>query len=136
MFSAPCVTIHGIDHARGALAPGLPVVLLSAPGAALYAGCGWWGALMETARLELSHAGSDLLDCADAPGYAMAALRIGLKGLVLSPDCPGFLAVGAAAAALDAIVLPQRPASLDLAERGSERRLAAWLKRDINRGLR
>ena len=128
--------IHGIEHARAALGPGLPVVLVSGPGAALYAGCGWWAALMAAARAEFAGQWTDLLDCADAPGHAMAALRMGLKGLILAGDCPAFAAVEAAAATLGAIVMPHRPPCLDLAARGAERRLAAWLKRDINHHLR
>lgn len=136
MFSAPAVTIHGIDHARAALRPGFPVVLLSAPGAALYAGCAWWAALIALAGLETTTPFTDLLDCADAPGPAMAALRIGLKHLILTPMCPAFPAVSAAATPLGAIVLPHRPASLDLAEPGAARHLAGWLQRDINPPLR
>jgi hypothetical protein len=129
MFCCPAVTIHGLDHARMALAPGRGVLLLSAPGAALYAGCGWWQALMVAARAEFPATPmADLLDCADAPGRAMEALRIGVRGIVLDPACPAFAAVVAAAG--DAIVLPHRPPSLDLAERGASRRLAAWLQRD------
>lgn len=133
MFCFPAVTIHGLDHARAALAPGLPVLLLSAPGAALYAGAGWWRALIAAARAEHPAARmADLLDCADAPGQAMAALRLGQPALILDPDCPAFAAVRAAAGAAPtpAIVLPHRPPSLDLAERGAARRLAAWLQRD------
>ena len=127
MFSAPAVTVHDLVQARAALAPGRPVVLLSAPGAALYAGCGWWQALVAAARRDCATEAADLLDCADAPGAAMAALRVGLRGLVLDAACPAFPAVAAAARELGAIVLPQRPASLDLAGPGAMRRLAAWL---------
>lgn len=136
MFSAPAITIHGIDHARDALRPGFPVILLSAPGAALYAGCAWWAALIALAGAETTTPFTDLLDCADAPGPAMAALRIGLKHLILAPACPAFPTVSAAATPLGAIVLPQRPASLDLAAPGAARHLAAWLQRDINPVLR
>ena len=124
MFFPPAVVVHGLDQARAALRPGLPVTLLSARGAALYAGCGWWRALMAAAL-----ATHDILDCADAPGHAMAALRIGQQTLILD-DCPGFTAVAAAAATIGALVLADRPAALDLAEPGADRRLLAWLHRD------
>ena len=121
----PAVVVHGLRDARAALAPGLPVTLLSARGAAIYAGCGWWRALIEACGAEI-----DILDCADAPGYAMAALRIGQRRIVLDPG-PAFPAVSAAAATLGAIVIAERPAALDLAERGAaERRLLAWLQGD------
>jgi hypothetical protein len=140
MFSSPHVVVHGLEQARSTLRPGLPVVLLSAPSAASFAGCGWWRALIAAARAEYPGAApqagwSDLLDCGAAPGYAMSALRIGQRALVLDPACPGFPAVAAAAAALSAVVLPARPASLDMsrleqAGRGADRRLLAWLQGD------
>ena len=51
----------------------------------------------------------DILDCADAPGAAMAALRLGQRRLVLDDTCPGFGAVVAAAATKGAVVLGRRP---------------------------
>ena len=125
----PAVVVHGLRHARAALAPGLPVTLLSARGAAAYAGCGWWRALMQACGAEI-----DILDCADAAGYAMAALRIGQRTIVLEQG-PAFAAVRAAAAALGAAVLDVRPAALDLADRGAERKLLAWLQGDKAGGL-
>ncbi len=128
MLSAPAVIVRGLADARAALSPGREVVLLSTPGAALHAGCGWWRALMELARAEFPETpAADILDCADAPGHAMAALRIGQKALVLSPACPAFAAVRGAAATLGAVVLESRPPALDLAERGAARRLDGWL---------
>jgi len=120
----PAVVVHGLRDARAALAPGLPVTLLSARGAAAYAGCGWWRALMQAAGAAI-----DILDCAGAPGYAMAALRIGQRCVILDPG-PAFAAVSAAASLLGAVVLDARPAALDLADRGAERRLRAWLEGD------
>jgi len=131
MFFPPAVVVHGLNEARAALRPGLPVTLLSARGAALYAGCGWWRALVEAALADAPAAEvHHILDCADAPGQAMAALRLGQRNLVLDAACPAFAAVAAAAATLGARVLAERPEALDLAERGAERRLVAWLDRD------
>jgi hypothetical protein len=123
MLFPPAVVVHGLEQARAALRPGLPVTLLSARGAALYAGCGWWRALV-------AGAAHDILDCADAPGHAMAALRIGQRSLILDAACPAFGAVAAAAATLGAHVFGERPAALDLAEGGAERRLVGWLQGD------
>lgn len=125
----PAVVIHGLAHARMALAIGRPVTLLSAPGAALFAGCGWWRAVVERARSE--HASvpmDDILDCADAPGFALGALRIGQRLLVLSPTAPGWQSVAAIAASLGGEVLTSRPPALDMAERDAARRLADWLQ--------
>ncbi len=57
----------------------------------------------------------------------MAALREGQLRLILWPSSPAFPAVAAAASTLGAIVLPDRPPALDLAERGAARHLHAHL---------
>ncbi|MDA8051960.1 MAG: hypothetical protein M0002_18480 [Rhodospirillales bacterium] len=129
MSLRPAVIVHGLADALTALAPGLPVTLLSARGAALYGGCGWWQALVAAARAAYpATVAEDLLDCADAPGRALEALRCGIKGLILDPDCPAFPAVQRAATAAGARLLSAAPPALDLFERGAARRLAAWLE--------
>ncbi len=125
----PAVTVHGLAHALAALAPGLPVTLLSGPGAACYAGCGWWRALVEQARARHpAIPAADILDCADAAGRALEALRYGQKTLILAPATPAFAAVAAAAEECGAAVLTARPPALDLAGRGTARRLEDWLR--------
>jgi hypothetical protein len=126
--SWPAVTVHGLEHALAALACGRGVTLLSAPGAACYAGCGWWRALVERARTRHPETeAADILDCGDAAGRALEALRIGQKTLILDAACTAYAAVVAAAAECGATLLDQRPESLDLAEPGALRRLAEWL---------
>jgi hypothetical protein len=116
-------------HARSVLAIGRSVTLLSAPGAALFAGCGWWRAVIERARGEYPGVPiDDILDCADAPGLALGALRIGQRRLVLSPTSPGWQSVAAIAASLGSEVLTSRPPALDMAERNAARRLHKWLQ--------
>jgi hypothetical protein len=124
----PAVMVHGLAQARAALAPGLPVTLLSAPGAALYAGAGWWRALV-AAACDGAEPPPDILDCADAPGRALEALRHGQQILVLRAPSV-FADIAARAAALGARLLPEAPESLDLAARGAERHLRAWLSGD------
>ncbi len=122
------VIVHGLAEARAALRPGWPVTLLSARGAALHGGCLWWRELVAAARAR--HPATpvlDVLDCADAPGQAMAALRIGQRLLLLDAACPAFPAVAAAAAVLGAAVLDAPPAALDLGNPAARRRLAGWL---------
>ncbi len=129
MLLYPAVVVHGLADARIALGIGAPVMLLSAPGAALYAGCGWWRALITHARAEFADAIMiDALDCADASGLALAALRIGQHVVVLVPDAPGWAAVAAIAGACGGLVLADRPPALDLAGRGAIRRLPGWLR--------
>jgi hypothetical protein len=106
----PAVIVHGLGDAVSALARGEPVTLLSAPGAALYAGCGWWLALVGAARAEHPDTKClDILDCADGTGQAFAALRIGLTRLVLWPEAPGRDAAVAIAEARGGFVLPSAP---------------------------
>ena len=123
----PAVVVHGLADVRAALRPGRSVTLLSAPGAASYAGCGWWRALVAQALAEAGRDAPDVLDCADAPGRAVEALRAGCRCLVLDPAVPAFADIAARAAASGAAVLPARPVALDLARPGAARRLDAWL---------
>jgi hypothetical protein len=128
MITRPAIVVHGLAHAGAALRPGFPVVLLSAPAAAGYAGCLWWRELVAAARgLYPATPALDVLDCGAAPGHAMAALRVGQRLLLLDPACPAFAAVADAAATLGAYVLAERPPALDLSARGSRRALAGWL---------
>lgn len=122
MSLPPAIVIHGVEHARLALRPGRPVLLLSAPGAALYAGCGWWRAVIAAA----GSGAPDALDCADAPGRALEALSVGCQILVLLP-CPAWDSVAERAAGTGAALLTERPAALDLAQPGAARHVAAWL---------
>jgi hypothetical protein len=128
ILTAPAVVVHGLDQARLALAPGRPLVLISAQSAAGYAGCLWWRALADLAAAEAPGlVVADVLDCGDAPGWAMAALRVGCRALVLAPECPAWARVVAAADGVGAIVLPQRPAVLDMGQSGAGKNLSAWL---------
>ena len=125
----PAVVVHGLAQARLAVAAG-PVTLMSARGAAIYAGCGWWRALVTASGA----GGPDILDCADAPGRAMEALRAGCRLLVLDPALPATALVAARAAAIGAHILTERPpaldlARLDLAAPRTLQRLALWLGR-------
>jgi hypothetical protein len=116
----PALIIHGLAHARLALAPGLPVTLLSAPNAAAYAGCLWWQQVLAQAGF----AGPAFLDCGQATGRALEALKLGLTGIILHHP-PAI--IRQIAAAQGALVLPEAPPALDLATPGAARRLALWL---------
>lgn len=122
------VIVHGLADARDALAVGAPVTLLSAPGAGLFAGCLWWRDMVAAARADHPQTRStDILDCADASGMAMAALRSGVCRLVLWPGAPGWQAVAAIAERDGGFVLAQAPKAMDMAERNAGRRLHDWL---------
>ena len=129
MIIHPAVIVHGLADAEAALAPGLQVTLLSAPGAAQFAGCVWWRELVAAARaLHTNTEASDILDCADASGMAMSALRSGVARLVVWPGAPGLAGIVAIAERHGGFVLPRAPAALNLAQPNAVRRLDAWLR--------
>ena len=129
----PAVVVHGRAQAEWALqvAAGRPVLLLSAPGAALNAGPGWFKAVLDQAAA--AHPGARLhaaLDCAAAPGAVLAALRAGFKLVVFDLEHPSAASVLGAAAEAGAEVLGARPEALDLGALdprrwNDERRLSA-----------
>jgi hypothetical protein len=124
----PAVVIHGLADARTALSVGRPITLLSAVGAVMYAGSAWWRALTDQAAAEYPAVPCDnILDCADASGLALGALRIGQQRIILSMAAPGWTEVAAIAANLGCEVLIDRPPALDMAQRGAVRRLHKWL---------
>jgi hypothetical protein len=123
------VIVHGHADMLRALQAGRPLILLSAPGAAIYGGALWWRALAGLARQTAPDLiAADILDCADAAGRAREALDAGCRWLVLSSASPGFASVAAVAATLGARLSEAAPPALDMASRGAERRLADWLK--------
>ena len=126
----PAVVVHSLADARVVLVHRAPVILLSGEAAALYAGCGWWRALTEAARAEFPAVPiADLLDCGDASGQALAAVRIGLRRLILWPDAPGRAKVAAIVADLDGVLLAERPPALDLADPANRRRIQEWVRK-------
>ncbi|MEO3472773.1 hypothetical protein AAFN86_12965 [Roseomonas sp. CAU 1739] len=133
------VVVHALDQAEAALAAAGPrgVLLLSAHGAGGFAGPGWFLALVAEAGRRHPDARWDAaLDCADAAGSALAAVRAGVRVIILDGTCAGFAAVAAAAAETGARLLPARPpafdlAGIDLRRRDDLVRLAAWLAMEV-----
>ncbi len=124
----PAVVVHGLADVAATLSRGRGATLLSAHGAALFAGVGWWRALVAAGRAAWPGVEfDDVLDCADAPGRVLEALRCGQRALVLDPGCPAGAALRALAEHEGAVLLGRRPEALDLGERGAVRRLGAWL---------
>jgi hypothetical protein len=104
------------------------VTLLSATGAAGYAGPSWFRAVVDEARA--THPDVEVtavLDCGDMPGHALAALRDGVAAIRFSGDTAAKIAD--IAAQYGALVIAERPEALDLAE--SERS-----RRDLGRACR
>ena len=126
----PAVIVHGIGMARAALAAaaGRPITLLSGQGAGAYAGVAWWQALMAAAQAETPDADlRHVLDCGQAAGRALEALRAGQTLIVLRTNPLVWADLSARAAGLGCMLLPEAPPALDLAGRGAVRRLAQWL---------
>lgn len=118
------VTIHCLAHAAAAVAAavevGRPLLLLSAPSAAGYAGPAWFAAVAAEALRTAPEADIlPVLDCGDRAGHALAALRHGLAGIRYKGAASE--RIHALARLHGAIVLDERPDSLDLAERDGER---------------
>lgn len=121
MALPPAVVVHNLSHAR--LCAGRRVALLSAPGAAQYAGVLWWRELLAAADWR----GPALLDCGDGAGRALEALRLGLPGIILRTNPAAFAAAAEIATTQGAILLPGPPPALDLGARGAQRQLDTWL---------
>jgi hypothetical protein len=124
------VIVHGAEEVGAvlALAGGRPVALLSARGAAGYIGLAGFRAILD------AHGAFALgiLDAADAPGHALAALKAGFATVVLSREAPAFPGIGRIAAKMGATLLEAPPPALDLARVNlkkpqGRRHLARWL---------
>jgi len=116
----PTFIVHGLAHAlaaaRAADAAGVAVRLLSAEGAGGYAGAGWFAALVTEVRARCPDARIEAtLDCADAPGHALAALRQGVRLVRLAGNRRAVAAVAGIAAQTGAAIDRRRGPALDLA---------------------
>ena len=130
------VTVHGPADALAALEAaaslGRPVVLLSAPGAAAYAGAAWFKALVALARERWPAVDATaMLDCGDRAELVQGAMREGLADLVFTGPAATAARLSDIARQQGARLHRRRPESLDIAR--PERALAAcrdWLGRD------
>ncbi|KAA2214894.1 hypothetical protein [Teichococcus oryzae] len=108
-----------------------PLPLVSLPGAGLFLGPGWFLAMMEGAvAAQGGVAILPVLDCADAPGRALDALRQGVPAVVMWPATPAFGAVAAAAEECGGVLLGAPPPALGpfaAGRRDAPAKLAAWL---------
>ncbi len=85
------VVIHDLKQARAAFAAAaaadVPLLLRSAPGAAGSIGAGTFRAIVETARRDYPQVSAcAVLDCGDAVGLALGALRAGVAAVRLDAD--------------------------------------------------
>jgi hypothetical protein len=71
---------------QAARADGTAPTLVTPEDAASFYGAGYLGALQERARQEFPDVAFTLVvDCGDAPGYALACLRAGVKCIAMDP---------------------------------------------------
>lgn len=113
------VTVHGLEDALAAAAAAAavpaPLTLMSAPAAGVYAGAGWFAALIAAVRA--AHPGIEVqatLDCGAGFGAVLAALRAGHKHLIFTGPPDQTATLTALAAAQNATIACSRPPSLDL----------------------
>jgi hypothetical protein len=97
------------------------VTLLSAPGAAAYAGAGWFRAVTEQAAAQFPDVQmTPILDCAAAAGDALAALREGVQVIRFSGGQRVNDKLFDIAQQLGASVITRRPRALDLGNAEAE----------------
>ena len=125
------VSVLGHAQARvavaAAAAAGAPITLISACGAAAFAGPGWFQGLVAALRREWPDTGiSAILDCGDMPGHALAALRHGID--TIRYNGPAAAQIADIARQCNATVLRERPQALDLAalDENLESACRAW----------
>jgi hypothetical protein len=129
------ILIHNARDAHAAVAAAaalhVPVTLLSAPGAAGYAGAGYFRALIED--VEARHPDvvvTGVLDCGSAPGHVMGALRAGIRHLRFSGDDAVAAKLRAIAQAQGAALITGDIAALDLARiEDADTACRTWLRR-------
>jgi hypothetical protein len=82
----PAFIVHDLAQARIVFAAAsvvrVPIRVESAPGAAGYAGAGWWAAMIAAARHEYPEVEAVcVLDCGEEPGRALGAIRQGVEAI-------------------------------------------------------
>ncbi|WP_114394363.1 hypothetical protein [Oleisolibacter albus] len=128
------IRIRSLADGRAALAVarelGCPLVLVSDPGAAGFAGPGWWAALesaLDTAAD--GHPLVALLDCADNPGHVLAAIRAGVRDIAFAGPADVGARLADIAAQAGSRLHPPVAGALDLRGGASPAALRAWLAR-------
>lgn len=125
--------IHSLAHAVTALKAaeeaGTPITLLSPPDFAAYGGAGFFNAIVRRARAKVPAARSEaVLDCGDAPGVALEALRAGVEAVRFGGRPSVRKKIAEIAAAHGAQLFTVRPQALDLLDAADARAACrAWL---------
>jgi hypothetical protein len=131
--SPRAVVIHSLAHAVAALKAaeetGAPITLLSPPDFAAYGGAGFFNAIIGRACAKVPAAKSEaVLDCGDAPGLALEALRAGADAVCFGGRPGVRKKIAEIAAAHGARLLTVRPRALDLLDAADAHAAClAWL---------
>ena len=129
------ILVHDLIDARTAAAAAaelaVPLTLASAPGAAAYLGPGWARALRAALAREFPAPKVRIvLDCADQPGHALAAMRMGAAAVRFTGRASVARKLKEIAAAQGAEVITGRLSGLDLADqRDPAAACRRWLAR-------
>jgi hypothetical protein len=114
------IIIHSLEEAEAACRAAsdmpLPLLLLvSGPGAGLYAGAGWFREVVRLAGLPYPDLPvTAVLDCADQAGIAAEALSSGIGGVIFSGHPEAAEKLRAIAVQTGAALYTDLPAGLDL----------------------
>jgi hypothetical protein len=118
----PAFVVHSLTHAVAALTAaaeeGRAIALLSAPDAGIYAGPGWFKALLDAARDAVPAAKfTAIIDCGDDAGAVLGAIRAGIETAIFigRPDVAERLAEIAQQAGVSLLTTRPQP-HLDLGE--------------------
>lgn len=125
-MTARAVIVHNLAHARAALSAaatlGVPVVLISAAGAAAYAGAGYFLEFTSRAMAEHPEATArTVLDCGPEPGLALGALGAGCPAIRYTGPRASRVKIADIAARSGARVDNSRYRALDLLDAGDAR---------------
>ena len=135
MLSA--IIIHGLDDARAALRAArelrVPVTVISAPGGGSHAGPGWFNEVVAQARNAFPDVSvTAILDCDDAPGHVLGALRAGVKAVRFTGRADVALKLADIAMAQGAVLITEDVETLDLrAHRDPVAACKDWLARHV-----
>jgi hypothetical protein len=133
------IVVHDLAQGRAAFGAAaeldVPLTVMSPMGAASSLGVGYFAALIATLRGEFpTVAATAVLDCGDAPGLALAALRHGVDGVRVKAPRAALARIADIAAQSGGRLVTGRVAALDLV--GVEDAAAAcraWLARPLRR---
>ncbi len=102
---------QAIAALRAAAELGRPVILWSPPSAAQSLGTGYILTMVATARQAVPEAEAlAVIDCGDAPGLALAALRAGAEAVCVAADEPTLAKLADIAGQSGARLVERRPA--------------------------